>query len=79
MATIRNLAVGTRKIVGADNSAKTTRAIRHEPERALAILGITNNPDTPGTRSSPARSRLPFETHHSRSERQQLLKLPGTD
>ncbi|MET7573976.1 ISAs1 family transposase [Streptomyces sp. NPDC005492] len=25
------------------------RTIRHEPERALAILGITNNPDTHGT------------------------------
>ncbi|MFJ9154245.1 ISAs1 family transposase, partial [Streptomyces sp. NPDC102270] len=46
MATIRNLAMGTLKILGADNIAKTTRAIRHEPERALAILGITNNPDT---------------------------------
>ncbi|BBC34317.1 hypothetical protein SGFS_056110 [Streptomyces graminofaciens] len=49
MATIRNLAIGTLKILGADNIAKTTRAIRHEPERALAILGITNNPDTHGT------------------------------
>ncbi|MER7820689.1 hypothetical protein ABTX79_36575, partial [Streptomyces sp. NPDC096153] len=38
MATIRNLAIGTLKILGADNIAKTTRAIRHEPERALAIL-----------------------------------------
>ncbi|WP_329538366.1 hypothetical protein OG568_61055 (plasmid) [Streptomyces sp. NBC_01450] len=49
MATIRNLAIGTLKTLGADNIAKTTRAIRHEPERALAILGITNNPDTHGT------------------------------
>ncbi|CAL9371596.1 ISAs1 family transposase [Streptomyces sp. enrichment culture] len=49
MATFRNLAIGTLKILGADNIAKTTRAIRHEPERALAILGITNNPDTHGT------------------------------
>ncbi|MFI6355584.1 ISAs1 family transposase [Streptomyces sp. NPDC050743] len=49
MATIRNLAIGTLKILGADNIAKTTRAIRYEPERALAILGITNNPDTHGT------------------------------
>lgn len=46
MATICNLAIGTLKILGADNIAKTARAIRHEPERALAILGITNNPDT---------------------------------
>ncbi|MGW3950826.1 ISAs1 family transposase [Streptomyces sp. NPDC004752] len=49
MATIRNLAIGTLKILGADNIAKTTRVIRHEPERALAILGIINNPDTQGT------------------------------
>ncbi|MGC9544892.1 ISAs1 family transposase, partial [Streptomyces sp. UG1] len=49
MATIRNLAIGTLKILGADNIAKTTRAIRHEPERSLAILGITNSPDTHGT------------------------------
>jgi predicted transposase YbfD/YdcC len=49
MATIRNLAIGTLKILGADNIAKTTRAIRHEPERSLAILGITSNPDTHGT------------------------------
>ncbi len=46
MATIRNLAIGTLKILGADNIAKTTRAIRHEPQRSLAILGITSNPDT---------------------------------
>ncbi|MFZ4266745.1 hypothetical protein [Streptomyces arboris] len=37
------------KILGADNIAKATRAIRHEPERALTILGITNNQDTHGT------------------------------
>ncbi|MCZ7460630.1 ISAs1 family transposase [Streptomyces sp. WMMC940] len=49
MATFRNLAIGTLKLLGADNIAKTTRAIRHEPERALAILGITNNPGTHGT------------------------------
>ncbi|MGW1365440.1 ISAs1 family transposase, partial [Streptomyces chartreusis] len=49
MATIRNLAIGTLKILGADNIAKTTRAIRHEPQRALATLDITNNQDTHGT------------------------------
>jgi hypothetical protein len=49
MATFRNLAIGTLKILGADNIAKTTRAIRHEPKRALAILGITGTPDTYGT------------------------------
>ncbi|MFF6871853.1 ISAs1 family transposase [Streptomyces sp. NPDC012450] len=49
MATLRNLAIGTLKILGADNITKTTHAICHEPERALVILGITNNPDTQGT------------------------------
>ncbi|MGW1272289.1 hypothetical protein [Streptomyces sp. NPDC002491] len=49
MATIRNLAVGTLKILGTDDIAKTTRAILHEPERTLAVLGITNNPDAQGT------------------------------
>ena len=49
MAAFRNLAIGTLKILGADNIAKTTRAIRDEPQRALPILGITNNPDAHGT------------------------------
>jgi predicted transposase YbfD/YdcC len=49
MATLRNLAIGTLKTLGADNIAKTTRAIRDEPGRALAILGISNDPDTHGT------------------------------
>ncbi|MEV4832871.1 ISAs1 family transposase [Micromonospora sp. NPDC049257] len=49
MATLRNLAIGVLKTLGADNIAKTTRAIRDEPQRALTILGITNDPDTPGT------------------------------
>jgi hypothetical protein len=49
MATLRNLAIGVLKTLGADNIAKTTRAIRDEPHRALPILGITNDPDTYGT------------------------------
>ncbi|MGC4855764.1 ISAs1 family transposase [Micromonospora sp. DT4] len=49
MATLRNLAIGVLKTLGAHNIAKTTRAIRDEPRRALPILGITNNPDTHGT------------------------------
>ncbi|CAM5566795.1 hypothetical protein SGLAM104S_09761 [Streptomyces glaucescens] len=36
MATIRNLAIGTLKILGSDNIAKTTRA---ELDQALAGLG----------------------------------------
>jgi predicted transposase YbfD/YdcC len=49
MATLRNLAIGALKALGADNIAKTTRAIRNEPERALLILGVTNEPDPYGT------------------------------
>lgn len=49
MATFRNLAIGLLKILGATNIAKTTRAIRDQPERALPLLGIINNPDTQGT------------------------------
>ncbi|MGW4985042.1 hypothetical protein [Streptomyces mirabilis] len=49
MATLRNLAIGALKTLGADNIAKTARAIRDEPQRALPILGITNNPDAHGT------------------------------
>lgn len=42
MATFRNLAIGLLKTLGAVNIAKTTRAIRDQPERALPLLGITN-------------------------------------
>ncbi|MCX4641502.1 hypothetical protein [Streptomyces sp. NBC_01446] len=49
MATFRNLAIGVLKTLGAENIAKTTRAIRDEPRRALPILGIINNQDTHGT------------------------------
>ncbi|MFD8000458.1 ISAs1 family transposase [Streptomyces mirabilis] len=41
MATLRNLAIGVLTTLGADNIAKTTRAIRDEPQRAFPILGIT--------------------------------------
>lgn len=49
MAALRNLAIGALKTLGATNIAKTTRAIREEPERALPILGITHNPSPSGT------------------------------
>jgi predicted transposase YbfD/YdcC len=49
MATFRNLAIGLLKALGADNIAKTTRAIRDQPERALPLLGIINNPGVQGT------------------------------
>ncbi|MGW1617276.1 hypothetical protein ACWCQZ_49860 [Streptomyces sp. NPDC002285] len=49
MATFHNLAIAVPKLLGASNIAKTTRAIRDEPERALSILDIINNHDTHGT------------------------------
>lgn len=49
MATFRNLAIGLLKTLGVGNFAKATRAIRDQPERALPLLGITNNPEPQGT------------------------------
>lgn len=49
MATLHNLAIGALKALGATNIAKTTRAIRDQPERALPILDITYKPDLNGT------------------------------
>jgi predicted transposase YbfD/YdcC len=49
MAALRNLAIGRLRLVGADNIAKTTRAIRDAPEHALWIWGITDSPLLPGT------------------------------
>ncbi|WP_405772856.1 ISAs1 family transposase [Streptomyces sp. NBC_01538] len=49
MAALRNLAIGTLKAAGAANIAKTTRAIRDNPERALPLLGVTNNSTLTGT------------------------------
>ncbi|WP_327370933.1 hypothetical protein [Streptomyces sp. NBC_01217] len=49
MATFRNLVIGLIKTFGAVNIAKTTRAIRDQPERALPLLSITNNPGSRGT------------------------------
>lgn len=49
MATFRNLAIGLLKTLGAVNIAKTARAIRDQPERALPLLGITSNPTIHGT------------------------------
>lgn len=49
MATFRNLAIGALKTRGATNIAKTTRAIRDQPERALPVLGITPEADLNGT------------------------------
>lgn len=49
MATFRNLDHGVLKTLGADNIAKTTRAIRDLPERALPFFGINHEPDLPRT------------------------------
>lgn len=49
MASLRNLAIGRLRLLGADNIAKTTRAIRNAPEHALRIWGITDSPLLPGT------------------------------
>lgn len=49
MAALRNLAVGVLKVAGADNIAKTTRAIRDLPEHALPFFGISHEPDLSGT------------------------------
>ncbi|MFD3452918.1 hypothetical protein ACFWVC_12145 [Streptomyces sp. NPDC058691] len=43
------LDIGVLKLLGAADIAEPTRAIRDEPERALPILGIINDPDTCGT------------------------------
>jgi hypothetical protein len=49
MAALRNLATGRLRLVGADDVAKTTRAIRDAPEHALWIWGIAESPLLPGT------------------------------
>jgi predicted transposase YbfD/YdcC len=49
MAAFRNLAIGALKTLGATNIAKTTRAIREDPTRALPILGINHQPNPSGT------------------------------
>lgn len=49
MAALRNLAIGRLRLLGADNIAKTTRAIRDAPEHAVWIWGITDSPLLPGT------------------------------
>jgi hypothetical protein len=49
MASLRNLAIGRLRLLGADNIARTTRAIRNAPEHALWIWGITDSTLLPGT------------------------------
>ena len=49
MATLRNLAIGALKILGAKNIAKSIWAIRGNPARVLPTLDITVNPDACGT------------------------------
>ena len=47
MAAFRILAIGRLRLLGADNIAKTTRAIRDAPEHALWIWRITDTPLLP--------------------------------
>nr|WSY50507.1 hypothetical protein OG999_10475 [Streptomyces sp. NBC_00886] len=49
MAALGNLAIGRLPLLGADNIAKTTRAIRDAPEHTVWIWGITDSPLLPGT------------------------------
>ncbi|MFF2522827.1 hypothetical protein [Streptomyces liangshanensis] len=49
MAALRNLAIDRLRLLGADNIAKTTRAIRDAPEHSVWIWGITDSPLLPGT------------------------------
>ena len=49
MAALRNLAIGRLRLLGTDNIAKATRAIRDAPEHALWIRDITDSPLLPGT------------------------------
>ncbi|GAA1459219.1 hypothetical protein GCM10009603_16100 [Nocardiopsis exhalans] len=49
LATLRNLANGVLHTLRADNIAKTNRAIRDLPERALPFFGISDEPDPSGT------------------------------
>ncbi|MFK0156084.1 hypothetical protein ACIQVK_28935 [Streptomyces sp. NPDC090493] len=43
------LAIRRLRLLGADNIAKTTWAVRDAPEHALWIWGITDSPRLPGT------------------------------
>ncbi|MFD4880236.1 hypothetical protein ACFWOB_43690 [Streptomyces sp. NPDC058420] len=49
MAAPGNLAIGRLRLPGADNNAKTTRAIRDAPEHAAWTWGITDSPLLPAT------------------------------
>ncbi|MFG2827385.1 hypothetical protein ACGFWI_07975 [Streptomyces sp. NPDC048434] len=48
-ASLRNLAIGRVKLLGAMSIAPTNGAIRDLPERAAWILGITDSPHPSGT------------------------------
>ncbi|WP_245797794.1 ISAs1 family transposase, partial [Mangrovactinospora gilvigrisea] len=50
MAAFRNLAIGALKILGADNIAKATRAIRHQPEQVHRALKDSRPRDEPSER-----------------------------
>lgn len=48
MATFRNLTIGLLLTHGIGNIAKTTRASRDRPERALLLRGIADSRDVHG-------------------------------
>lgn len=54
---LRNLAIGRLRLLGADNIAETTRAIRDTPEHALWIWGHHRQPTPTGNLKPPARGR----------------------
>jgi hypothetical protein len=53
MAALRNMAIGRLRLLGADNIAKTTRAIRDAPEHALWIWGNHRQPTPTGNLKPP--------------------------
>jgi hypothetical protein len=75
--TLRNLAIGVLKPLGADNIAKTTRAIRDEPGRALPILGITNNPAA--TKFDQVLSSRSYIAHPTGDLKAKAMKLLAGD
>ncbi|WP_181804110.1 hypothetical protein [Streptomyces shenzhenensis] len=53
MVALRKLAIGRLRLLGADNIAKTTRAIRDAPEHAVWLWGHHRQPTPAGNLKSP--------------------------
>ncbi|MFD5483742.1 hypothetical protein [Streptomyces hawaiiensis] len=73
MAALRNLTIGRLRLLGADNIAKTARAIRDAPEHAIWIWGITDSPLLPGTEAALL---CDSEGRHRQTAPAQPRKLP---